>query len=109
MKEMIFGAAENGKGDKLLTHTISTDHKRCSVAIYEVFPQHEIGAACPDNYDCDSMEPSVVLTFHNKKSLISVITALRETLGAWDTAEIDSEIRNMKILREEIKKQCREW
>lgn len=103
MKELIFGKSDNGKADKALTNEISVSEGRCSVNIYEVFPQHEIGDPIPDEYDCSKFEPSVVLSFYNKKSLITLITALKESLEAWDMANIDSEIKNLKAFRERIK------
>lgn len=102
MKELIFGKSENGKADKMITNEISASQKRCSVEIYEVPPEYEIGEVVPNDYDFDSLEPSVVLRFHSKKSMISLIAALRDSLDMWNRAEIDAEINNLKRFREEI-------
>lgn len=108
MKELIFGKSDNGKADKALTNEISVSEGRCSVNIYEVFPQYEIGDPVPDEYDCSQFELSVVLTFYNKKSLIYLMTALKDSLEAWDMADIDTEIKNLKAFREHIKERQEE-
>lgn len=105
MKEIIFGKAQNGKANKLITNEISVREGRCSVNIYEVSPDYEIGDPVPDQYDYSGVIPEVILTFYNKKSLITIIAALRESLEMWDREEIDSDIKKMMQLKEKM----REW
>ena len=103
MQELIFGKSINGKADKMLTNEISVSEGRCSVNIFEVLTQHEIGEPVPDRYAYHQLDPDVKLTFYNKKSLIAVIAALRDSLEQWDKAEIDAEINNLRMIRERIK------